>query len=261
MEVLETREQAAERERADREEREVVREVSRVLREAQDDIDRERSEKSAGDDSGEGLSAKMEANVSNHVESSPVLGKIAGRTDPVAVSKADARASTRVVSVTDAEKSAFVDSVVSGGRYFSEERLLGGRLVVRFRSRSAAESEAIDSFLRKRVAMGLVRSNQEYADAMRFCVLAAGVDELNGEKFKTLSEAGGGTGVGMFYTESKDGLEEPRWMWLYDLWRGKPESIVAIVIESYFDFEAKYWLMISRSGDENFWSPGESTGR
>lgn len=253
MEVLETKEEAGRRAAMEASEEQAMKEMSAKIREAQDRVDERHSSDDMASDDG-----KMEADVDSYVGNNESLAAINNRIDPVSLSRIDEK-KKRVVSVTDEEKRAFFDSVISGERYRCPVSLFNGAFKITFRSRSAIESEAIDAFIRKRVSIGRIQSNQEYADTMRFAVLSAGVDELNGEKFPTLTEAGE-TGLGMFYSETKSGLDEPKWMWLYDRWRNKAESVVAVAVEEYFAFEAKYWLMIGNANNENFWKTGESTG-
>lgn len=254
MEVLETKEQAASEKERKAAEAETMKEMASKLREAQERVD-ERHRDDAKDG---GQEERTEADVDAHVDANPPLKAVRERTKPVDASSVDDRRG-RTVSVTDEEKAAFFESIVSGDRYRASEALFGGRLKVVFRSRSAIESEAVDSFIRRRVASGGIATNQQYADAMRFALLAACVEELNGERFPTLTEAGEDR-IGMFYHDTKEGLKEPKWLWLYDKWRDRPESVVAVVIEAFFDFEAKYWLMIGNAKTENFWNAGGSTG-
>lgn len=255
MEVLETKEETEKKEEQKRKEEAVVKEISKKLHEAQDRVDARHAAEDAAIDEDK----PMEVDVNSYISGNRPLEMIKERINPVSLERVDENSGKRVVTVTDREKKEFFDSVISGSRYKASATLFNGGLKVVFRSRSAIESEAIDSFIRKRVALGKIQSNQEYADTMRFAVLAAGVEELNGEKFPTLTEAGE-TNIGMFYSETKTGLDEPKWLWLYDKWRARAESVVAVVVEAYFAFEAKYWLMIGNADNENFWKTGESTG-
>ena len=255
MEVLETKDEAEKKAEQKKHEEEVVKEISKTLHEAQERVDARHSDEESSADEDK----PMEADVDSYVSGNRPLEMVKERVDAVSLDRVDENKGKRVVSVTEAEKRAFFDSVISGSRYKATVTLFNGGLSISFRSRSAIESEAVDAFIRKRVALGKIQSNQEYADTMRFAVLAAGVEELNGQKFPTLTEAGE-TNIGMFYAETKTGLDEPKWLWLYDKWRAMAESVVAVAVEAYFAFEAKYWLMIRNADNENFWKTGESTG-
>lgn len=256
MEVLETKEEAEKKAEQKRQEEEVVKEISKTLHEAQDRVDA----RHADDENAESESKKLVANVDEYVEGKESLKTVKERIDPVNATQADPKAGSRSIEVTDAEKEVFFKCVLSGDRYRETVSLFNGNLNVTFRSRSSLESEAVDAFLRRRVANGLIETQSSYSDGLRCCLLAACVEEVNGEKFPTLTEAGGGESDGMFYHETKEGLDSPKWLWLYDKWRDKPELISAAIIDSFFDFEAKYWLMISNSKNSNFWIPGEPSG-
>ncbi len=253
MEVLETKDEAEKKAEQKKREEEVAKEISKTLREAQERVDA----RHADDDSAEG--GELVANVDKHIAGSDVLSTVFKNGPGVDTALADKKKGDRIVVVSDAEKEKFLDSVVTGKRYEEEISLMSGKLNVKFRSRSAIESEAIDAFLRDGVVSGRINNQIVYADTMRFCLLAAGVASLNGETFPTLTDAAEGRG-NLFKTATKDGSQPPKWTWLYDKWRDMTEIVVAILIDAYFEYEAKYWRMIEKSRDENFWNAAESTG-
>lgn len=198
------------------------------------------------------------ADVDKRVSESSILSSVGSVNGDRFTDVVDDNKPTRKVNITKEEKDRFLESVVSGTRYISEASIFGGRIRVKFRSRSAVESEAIDSFLRYRASHKVITNGVSFADTMRFCMLAAGVEMLNGEAFPTLTEIAGDR-AGLFYHETETGEEEPKWVWLYEKWCSRPESIVAAIVSKYFEFEAKYWAMIEKASDENFWNPDGST--
>jgi hypothetical protein len=254
MEVLETKEEAVAKDEQKKQEAEVVKEISKKLHEAQERVDARHADEDGV------ASEKLSVDVDDHIGSSPALSVVSGNPIGSESAVADKKGGKRIVVVTDDEKSRFMDSVVTGKRYTADVSLMSGKLNVRFRSRSAIESEAIDSFLRDGLLDGTIKNQVVYADVMRFCLLAAGVEMLNGEVFPTLTEAAKSR-EGLFKTATEDGTKAPGWLWLYDSWRDRTEIVVAMLIEAYFEYEAKYWRMIERAKDENFWTAAESIVR
>jgi hypothetical protein len=255
MEVLETREEVESSKTKRQREDEVAREMQAALSAASKRVE----ERHAGDDAKPLEDERTVADVKAHVEESPSLSGISRSMEAASTNVIDPKREERKVEVTKAEKEAFINSVVTGDRYRESVSLMGGALSVTFRSRSSIESEAIDSLLRKRVTSGEIASSTEFAEAMKFCILSACVESVNGVKNPTLTEAADGKN-GLFHFADKDGINPPKWLWLYDQWRDKPEFFAASIIEAYFDFEAKYWVMIKNAKDENFRNAGRSTG-
>ena len=255
MEVLETRESAEASNARKAKEDEAINEIQEVLSAASKRVDERHSGES---DSGVPEDERLVADVKGHVDGSPSLSGIDKSIEAASTNVLDANRDKRNVEVTKAEKDAFLSSVVSGERYREDVSLVGGALRVSFRSRSSLESEAIDAFLRRKVVSKEIESSVEFSEAMKFCILAACVESVNGVKNPTLTEAAEGKD-GLFYKADKDGINPPKWLWLYEQWREKPEFFAAAIIEAYFEFEAKYWVMIKSAKDENFWKAGGST--
>lgn len=157
------------------------------------------------------------------------------------------------VKITRAMKDQFLDCVVSGKRYRSQEVLYGGRLRVSVRCRSLDETDAIESYLRRMVSLGRISSPSEYANAARRCLLVAQVSEVNGVEYQEMAKP-------YKFTETGDGLNPPAWEAQMDVFGRMPEQIVSALSGCVLRFEAAYWRMVSMAGDENFWNPGESTG-
>ena len=157
------------------------------------------------------------------------------------------------VKVLRRHKEAFLDCVVNGSRYTEEFRLYGGRLVIRVRCRSAAETEAIEAYARRKVSSGETRYQSEYMALMRRLLLTAQLAEANGVEYPEMAAP-------YKFVETADGLTPPAWESQMKVWDSKSDAWMSAVAGAILEFEARYWKMVSMSGDENFWAPGESTG-
>lgn len=239
----------------------VFEEVEEALESAAASIESKKPKDPSEGTPGKPLSVDIKADPDEYVKENPSLASAKAVSSDRFSAIADDGNKTRLVEVTEDEKNAFIESVVSGNRYSGKASLFGGRINVVFRSRAAVESEAIDSFLRYRGMNGVIKSSVSYVDALRFCILAAGVESINDEHYPTLISTSDGNNENMFYRDSPDGTKEPCWVWMFDKWRDRSEYLVAAILNEYFAFEAKYWKLIERAADENFWNPGGSTGK
>ena len=77
--------------------------------------------------------------------------------------------------------------------------------------------------------------------------------EINGVKYREMASP-------LFFEETPKNLFRPGWEADLPIWEKKPDALVSIVIKCIVNFEARYWAMVRKSDDENFWLPGESTG-
>ena len=157
------------------------------------------------------------------------------------------------VEILRRHKEAFLDSVVSGGRYVEEFRIFGGRMSVRVRSRTNAETDALESYLRRQIALSAVSYESEYSSLTRRLLMVAQVAEVDGVEYPEMAAP-------LKYVETPEGLTPPAWEPSLGMWASKPDAVVAAISGCIMEFEARYWKMISMSRDENFWLSGESTG-
>lgn len=157
------------------------------------------------------------------------------------------------VKIEMKHKDAFVESVITGERYRETFNLLGGKLKLVLRSRSSRETEAIMSYARRKVALDEVRTDYDYAALMRKAMAASQVDELNGVKYPELQEP-------LFFEETSEKLTPPGWEPALKLWGDKPESLLSMIVRCAIEFEARYWEMVRKVNDRDFWEPEESTG-
>ena len=158
------------------------------------------------------------------------------------------------VTLTEAEREAFLDSLVSGHRYERRFSLFGGRVTGRIRCRSTEESQAIATWMNAGVRELRFKAPLDYAVEMRNCLLAAQVMELNGTRFPALQQP-------LFRTQAGDTVTDPGWLAQTAVWVQQPEPVVAAVYEELRLFERKYWTMVVHAQDQNFWNPAESTSR
>ena len=151
-------------------------------------------------------------------------------------------------------KEAFIDAILTGGRYKESFSLMGGKVRLVVRSRSTAETDAIIAYSRRMIATDKVKTDYEYSSLMRRLLASVQVDELNGVRYPELEKP-------FFFEETEKGLTPPAWESRLDIWGGKPEAVVSLVTRCILEFEARYWEMIRHVDDMGFWAPEESTGK
>ena len=160
------------------------------------------------------------------------------------------------IDISEADRSAFLQAIVTGGRYEREFSLFGGRLKGVFRCRKVQESDGIISWLSHLVNNKKLDAKIEYMTMMRNAILAAQVKSLRGlvnEDFPELAEPYGPT-------RSADGKEvvEPGWLGVARSWGERPEALVTAIHMELQKFEKRYWAMVMDSGNQNFWNPAPS---
>ena len=163
-------------------------------------------------------------------------------------------APSRKVEITQADKNAYLDAIVKGTRYTSKASLFGGRVNVKFRSRSLEETAAILSYINHEGAAGSFRTRADVQNASLTALLVAQVAEIDGVSYGEMKKP-------LLYVETVDGVDEPAWVKDLEIWRRKPEALVAALGDALVEFEAKYWEMTRAAKDENFWNPDGSTGK
>jgi hypothetical protein len=159
------------------------------------------------------------------------------------------------VTITDVDRNAFLDALVSGERYIRKFSLFDGRIKGKLRCRSTEESEAVAAWFNHGLREAKWKSPLEYAIALRNGLLAAQVFELNGVRFPTLPAP-------LYRTPdpaSPDKYIDPGWLAAAASWSQKPEPVVAALYEELRRFERTYWTMVYNATDQNFWHPAEST--
>lgn len=192
------------------------------------------------------------ASVADQIKSDPALKSAAGGTtryDP----DGSLAGLMEKVEILQEHRDRFIDSVVTGERYFEDFFLMGGRISIRIRSRSSEETDAIGSYLRVMVNKGDVRTDNEYSSLLRKLMCIAQVERMNGVAFPTMEAP-------LLYEETTAGRTPPAWEPRIAFWAAKPDAVVVMAVRCIMEFEARYWTMIRNVDDENFWRTGESTG-
>lgn len=156
-------------------------------------------------------------------------------------------------SILPEHKRAFADSLITGERYTESFNLLGGKLHLVIRSRSSAETEAITAYARRMVVTDKIRTDYDYSALMRKLLAVAQVDEINGAKQPIMEDP-------LLFTETSEKLEPPAWEHRIKAWGDRPEAILSAVIRCILEFEARYWEMIRKVNDTDFWLPAGPTG-
>jgi len=214
--------------------------VSAAFKEAEDEERRLEAEKSAGDASNTPAGADG-VDVKGRVDSDPLL-----KSTPVS------GMDLSPVSVTQEQKDAFIDSIVANDRYTEKFELFGGRVSATIRSRTLEETDAIESWLRRKVALDEIKTASDYGNAAREVLLAAQVAEVDGVSYDELKGP-------MRSTETPSGVKDPGWVEQAYMWGKKPVALCVALTRCIAEFEARYWYFVENAKDVNFWSRGEST--
>ena len=156
------------------------------------------------------------------------------------------------VVVDDEDRRQFLEALVSGKRYQRSFSLFGGKITGVFRSRSQLESRAISVRLYHENRNGEIAGAPDFTVRMRAMMLAAQVEELDGTGYVELAKPYMRTVVG------KD-VTEPGWLDQARHFAEMNEALAEAVFNELKSFEKKYWTMVDRASDQNFWNPEKST--
>lgn len=172
------------------------------------------------------------------------------------------------IDISQEDREAFLQSLVTGGRYERTFSLFGGRLTGVFRSRTNAESDGIVAWLSDRVNRGKVDARVEYLTLVRNAALASQVKSLRGlisEDYEELAQPLAPIRKTVKKTD-KDGKDvydvevtEPGWLAAAEAWGKRPEALVTAIHVELQKFEKRYWAMIKEAPNQNFWNPAAST--
>lgn len=173
-----------------------------------------------------------------------------GRIEPL-VDTAEEMSALESVVVTESDRELFLDALVSGERFVLPFSTFNGRLSGKFRCRSQAESYAIMQQLNRECREERIFNALEYATRLRNMLLSAQLVELNGDTYVTMQEP-------LLRTVDGKNVKSPGWLAQVDELEAKNEAIVSALYVELKKFERKYWLMVDKAEDQNFWSPGES---
>ena len=160
------------------------------------------------------------------------------------------------IDITEEDREAFLQALVTGDRYERSFSLFGGKLTGVFRCRKIAESDGIIAWISHCINSKKIDARIDYLTLMRNAVLAAQVKSLRGlvsEDFPELPTP-------YAPTRSEDGktLVEPGWVSAAKAWGERPEALVTALHDELQRFEQRYWAMVMDAGNQNFWSPAAS---
>lgn len=193
------------------------------------------------------------ADVAKHAEDDPRMAA-AGDASSASLSRAkEIIGGGGSVLIGDEHKRAFIEAVVTGRRYTESFSLFGGNVSIVLRCRSAEETDAIDAYARRKISTGEIKSESEYSNLMRCMLIVAQVQEINGVSYSEMRSP-------MKFVENETGIKPPAWEEELKMWMAKPDVIISALTGAILEFEARYWQMVAKASDENFWGPGESTG-
>jgi hypothetical protein len=150
------------------------------------------------------------------------------------------------VTLTAADRKAFIDALVKGDRFVRPFTIFGGAVSGVLRSRLQEESAAVLSTLLHEYREGGLQTTAEYSTRVRNILLAAQVQELQDEKCAPL-------GRPLSWTVNGAEKTAPQWLKQADAWAAKNEGMVAALYQELRLFEKKYWTMVISAQDQDFW--------
>lgn len=172
------------------------------------------------------------------------------------------------IDISQDDRDAFLQSLVTGDRYERSFSLFGGKLTGIFRSRLIKESDGIVAWLQHLVNTGRIDARVVYLTMVRNAALATQVKSLRGminEDFEELAKPLAPVSHTVKTTD-KDGktvydvkVDEPGWLKAADAWGERPEALVTAIHVELQKFEKRYWTMIKEASNQNFWHPAAST--
>ena len=160
------------------------------------------------------------------------------------------------VDISEADRDAFMQALVTGERYERPFSLFGGKLSGVMRCRKIAESDGIIAWVSHCVNTKKVDARIEYLTLMRNALLAAQVKSLRGlinEDFPEMAAPYAPT-----RTEDGKDVKEPGWLSAADSWGERPEALVTALHNELQRFEQRYWAMVMDANNQNFWNPAAS---
>jgi hypothetical protein len=158
------------------------------------------------------------------------------------------------VVITDSDREAFLEAMVSGNRFMLPFELFNGKVKGRFRSRTQIETNASISYLSYECRNEKIVTGIEYSNRLRNMLLAAQVMELNEVGFVELKAP-------LLRTVNGKDVVEPGWLDQLTYWENQNDGLVNAIYKELQIFERKYWVMVDNAKDQNFWNPAESTSK
>ena len=154
---------------------------------------------------------------------------------------------TKSITITAAEKVAFIDAVVNNTRFTKDYSLFGGRVKLTLRSMTVDEVNALASWTAK-------RGTEDPAGLMsgryRKYLAAAQVAMYNGVEMPPLEQP-------LFSTLESDGktVKEPGWIKRGEYWDGMGVGAFNLIMSCISDFDLRYATLCKEAENANFWDP------
>ena len=161
------------------------------------------------------------------------------------------------IEVTAAEKSLFIESLITGGRFKLSIPLLGGSLLVTFQSRKNSETRAVAREMNRRAQDGSM-SEMQFSELTRQSILRFQVVEVGDVTYNPVE---GPLSAVTTAVDGKEVVVPPKWYEEAEVFFGadKSEGLIATLYRALQIFEAKYWAMVKHAEDQDFWHPEDST--
>ncbi len=154
---------------------------------------------------------------------------------------------TKSITITPAEKAAFIDAVVNNTRFTKDYSLFGGRVKITVRSLTSDETNALAIWT---VKSGAKDPSGLTAGRYRKYLAAAQIAMYNGVDMPPLEQP-------LFETLGKDGktVNPPGWIERSGYWDGVGYGVFMAVMNCISDFDLRYSTLCKEANNENFWIP------
>lgn len=156
------------------------------------------------------------------------------------------------VETTEGERQIFLTACAEGRRFELPFSLFGGRVRGVFRSRTHAETRAINAELSKEIRDKKIMTDSDYVMRLRAVLLTAQVAVFQGAENPPLVAP-------LNRTLLPTGEQAPGWLDYTQRWEDMDDGMATALQEQLRTFELKYWTLIRHAGDQNFWLPATST--
>lgn len=161
----------------------------------------------------------------------------------------DIRQSFNSPAFDEEDKIRFIRHIMSSGRFYRDYELMGGQVVVRFRSRSQSEHEKIYAAALKQLNDGKLAGLGDVQAWMHGRNVAASVDALidrGGEmpiekKFDTIND------------RVESGEADPVDSLYHDVFSSRSTAFYSMVWAAWMEFERLYGFLASRAHEPDFW--------
>lgn len=153
----------------------------------------------------------------------------------------------RKVTITPADKKAFIDAVVGNTRYTRDYSLFGGRVKLTVRSLTSDETNALATWTARQ---GTTDPSGMFAGRYRKYLMAAQIARLDGVDMPPLEEP-------LFEKLSQDGktVEEPGWIKRSAYFDGMGVGKFNAIMGCLADFDLVYSMLCKEADNANFWDP------